>query len=119
MIAFAVTLAGGVGAVVRFVLEYLVRHRHPTQRPWATVAANVLGTFVTGFVAYHFVAHSDAHLRSVVMTGFCGGLTTFSSAFAIPLIIAREHHPKFAWALILSTPVLCTGALLLGMTLAR
>lgn len=119
MIALAVTLAGGAGAVVRFVLEYLVRHRHPSQRPWATVSANVLGCLITGYVAYHFVADADAHLRSIVLTGFCGGLTTFSSAFAIPVIIAREHHPKFAWALIVSTPLLCTGGLLLGIVLAR
>ena len=119
MTAFLIALTGGLGSLVRFVLEYAVRRRHPTERPWATVAANTLGSAVAGYGAYRLVGTSDAHLRAVVLTGFCGGVTTFSSAFAIPAIIAREHHPRYAVALLTMTPVLCVGGFLLGMTLAH
>lgn len=119
MIALLVSLAGGLGAIVRFVMEYAVRRRHPVARPWATVAANVLGTAVAGYGAYRLTSDLDAHLRSIVLTGFCGGFTTFSSAFAIPALIAREHHPKYAVALVVATPVLCLGGFLLGMTFAH
>ncbi|HEY7931284.1 MAG TPA: CrcB family protein [Acidimicrobiales bacterium] len=119
MTALLIALTGGVGAVVRFLMEYALRRRHPTQRPWATVAANVAGTGVAGFVAYRLTGHADAQLRSVLLTGFCGGLTTFSSAFAIPAIIAREHHRNHAVALVVATPLLCTAGFLVGMTLAR
>lgn len=118
MTTLVVALAGGLGGLVRFILEYLVRLRHPAQRPWATVAANILGSAVAGYGAYRLVGTSDAHLRSIVLTGLCGGLTTFSSAFAIPAIIAREHHPRYAIALISLTPVLCIGGFLVGMALA-
>ena len=119
MTALLVALAGGLGGLVRFALEYAVRRRHPTVRPWATVGANALGSAIAGFAVYRLVGVGDAHLRSIVLTGFCGGVTTFSSAFAIPAIIAREHHPRYAVALLTMTPVLCVGGFLLGMTLAH
>ena len=119
MIALLVSVTGGFGAVVRFAMQYALRRRHPVARPWATVAANVLGTAVAGYGAYRLTSAVDAHLRSIVLTGFCGGFTTFSSAFAIPALIAREHHPKYAIALVVSTPVLCLGGFLLGMVLAH
>jgi fluoride ion exporter CrcB/FEX len=55
----------------------------------------------------------------VILTGFCGGLTTFSSAFAIPAVLQREHHVGFSLALVLATPALCGAAFFVGMTLAH
>jgi CrcB protein len=114
-----VSLAGAVGCVVRYVFEYLVRRNHPTSRPWATVAANALGTGIAGYAAYRLIGFGDAQIRAVVLTGFCGGLTTFSSALAVPVILQREHHWGYAVALITTTPLLCSGMFLLGMSLAH
>ncbi|MFI5035252.1 MAG: fluoride efflux transporter FluC [Acidimicrobiales bacterium] len=119
MITLAVSVAGALGCVVRYLMEYAVRRHHPTLRPWATVGANALGCLIAGWAAYHLVAGADATWRTVILTGFCGGLTTFSSAFAIPAILQREHHWGFAVSLVLATPLLCAGALLLGMSLAH
>lgn len=114
-----VTVFGALGCVVRYLAEYGVRRHHPTRRPWATVAANALGSGVAGWAAYQLVGVADAHWRSIVLTGFCGGLTTFSSALAIPAILQREHHWGYAAALVVSTPLLCAGAFALGMSLAH
>jgi CrcB protein len=114
-----VALAGAAGCVVRYLPEYLVRRHHPTRRPWATVGANVVGTAIAGWAAYRFWGSNDAHLRSIVLTGFCGGLTTFSSAFAVPALLQREHHVGYSLALVLATPALCAGAFLAGMALAH
>lgn len=114
-----VSLMGAVGCVVRFLAEYLVRRHHPTRRPWATVAANALGCGVAGYVAYRMTGLLDASGRDVVLTGFCGGLTTFSSAFAIPAIIQREHHWGYSLTLVLTTPLLCASFFVVGMSLAR
>lgn len=112
-----VTLFGGIGSVVRFVFEYALRRRHPVLRPWATVAANALGALAAGWITYRLTSPSDAHLHAIALTGFCGGLTTFSSAFAIPAILQREHHWGYAVALLATTPVLCVGAFALGAAL--
>jgi len=114
-----VTLAGAFGCVVRYAAEYAVRRHHPTQRPWATVGANVLGTGIAGWAAYQLVTFADLQWRTVVLTGFCGGLTTFSSAMAIPALLPREHHWGYAAALVVTTPVLCAGAFFVGVSLAH
>ena len=119
MILFLVVVAGAVGCVVRFLAEYVVRRHNPTLRPWATVAANAVGCGIAGLVAYRLVVVGDAHVRSVLLTGFCGGLTTFSSAFAIPAMFQREHHLGFSVSLVLTTPLLCWGFFALGMSLAH
>ena len=102
-----ITMAGALGCVVRFLMEYAVHRRHPVARPWSTVGANVLGCALAGWATYHLTAALDAHLRTVVVTGFCGGLTTFSSAFAIPALLVKEHHWKYSVAIVVSTPILC------------
>jgi len=112
-----ITLAGALGCLVRFAAEYAARLRRPTIRPWATVAANTLGCLIAGWVAYRFTASADAHQRAILLTGFCGGLTTFSSAFAIPAIIAREHHRAYAISLVVATPLLCAAAYAVGAAL--
>lgn len=114
MIFLLVSVAGGLGACTRYVAEYLARRRHPVARPWATVAANFLGTFIAALCLYRFSPSADAHFRNVAVTGFCGGLTTFSSALSIPLIIGREHHHKYAVLLIATTPLVCVVGYLLG-----
>jgi CrcB protein len=119
MTTLGVTLAGAVGCVVRYLMEYVVRRHHPTLRPWATVAANAAGCLVAGWGAYQLVTASDAAWRAVVLTGFCGGLTTFSSALAIPAILQREHHWGYAAALVGATPLACAGSFVLGMGLAH
>jgi CrcB protein len=119
MTLLLVTLAGALGCVTRFLGEYLVRRHHPTLRPWATVAANALGCGIAGFVVYRLIGVSDAHVRSVIITGYCGGLTTFSSALAIPALLQREHHWGFSLSLVLTTPLACFGLFILGMSLAH
>lgn len=114
-----VSLAGALGCTVRYVLEYLVRARHPTIRPWATVAANAVGAGVAGWAAYRLTSVLDANLRTIIITGFCGGLTTFSSAFAIPALLVREHHWKYSLALITVTPILCIVTFVIGVNLAH
>lgn len=114
-----VTLAGAAGCVVRFLLEYSVRRHHPTQRPWATVAANAAGSALAGWAAYRLSSAMEANMRSIVLTGFCGGLTTFSSAFAIPALLAEEHNWRYSLAIVISTPLLCALFFASGAALAH
>jgi CrcB protein len=115
----ALTVAGAIGCVVRYVFEYAVRRHHPTQRPWATVAANALGCGIAGWAAYRLVGSADVDARNIVLTGFCGGLTTFSSAFAIPAILVREHHWRYSVALVIATPLFCSALFVIGVAIAR
>jgi CrcB protein len=81
VIVLWMALAGGVGAVARFVLDGLVRSRVASWFPVGTVVVNVTGSFVLGLVTGLALAHVvPEELRLVFGTGFCGGYTTFSTA---------------------------------------
>ncbi len=114
-----VTVAGALGCVVRYIAEFLVRRHHPTRRPWATVGANAVGCGVAGWVAYRLTSTLDTRLHDVLLTGFCGGLTTFSSAFAIPALLAKQHHWGYSAAIVIATPLLCGVFFALGAALGH
>ncbi len=113
------TLAGALGCVVRYVAEFLVRRHHPTRRPWATVGANALGCGLAGWITYRLTSSLDANLHTILLTGFCGGLTTFSSAFAIPALLAKEHHWGYSATIVITTPLLCGAFFALGAALGH
>ena len=80
MIVLAVLLGGMLGAPARYLADRLIQARHDTVYPWGTFAVNVAGSAVLGFL---LGAQVHLGLPSAVFallgTGFCGGLTTFST----------------------------------------
>jgi CrcB protein len=81
VVALVVGLAGGVGAVSRYLADGVVQDRTSGLFPFGTLTVNVIGSFVLGIVAGVVLRHGAAGpLQSIVGTGFCGGLTTWSTA---------------------------------------
>lgn len=70
------TLAGGVGALVRYLLSGFVQERLDSDLPVGTLVVNLSGAFLIGIVAGTDDLQSSATL---IMTGFLGGFTTFST----------------------------------------
>ena len=81
MLAIVVGVAGGVGAVVRYLVDGAVHQRIPRTFPYGTLLINVSGSLVLGLVTGLLWYHGlPARARLVVGVGFCGGLTTWSTA---------------------------------------
>ena len=79
---YACVAAGGVlGSVARYLASVLIQSAHGF--PLATLFVNITGSFIIGF--YGTLSAPDGRLfssarqRQFVMTGFCGGYTTFST----------------------------------------
>ncbi|RXZ68750.1 fluoride efflux transporter CrcB [Agromyces albus] len=79
LVVAAVLGAGAVGAVLRYALARAFPVR-PGHLPGGILIVNVLGSALAGaLIGVAERAALDADLRLVLVTGFCGGLTTFST----------------------------------------
>jgi len=74
-------LAGGaLGAPLRYLTDLFVQSRHDSVFPWGTFAVNISGSLVLGATAGAVQAtDGPAWVLTLVGTGFCGALTTFSA----------------------------------------
>ncbi|WP_309620127.1 CrcB family protein [Salinibacterium sp.] len=93
VLAAAVIAAGVSGALLRFVVVTAAGARG---FPWAVLMVNVLGSAVAGVVlGLATTAGMDAELRVILLSGFCGGLTTFStfSVETIELVLDGKVRP--------------------------
>jgi fluoride exporter len=80
-VVLAVSVAGGLGAAARFVLDGAIKGRIRRRFPIGTMVINLTGSFLLGLVTGLAVAHAlPVEWRLIVGTGFLGGYTTFSTA---------------------------------------
>lgn len=110
--ALFVFLGGGLGSLVRYRLSlHLPQGVEAGAFPWATFAANLIGSLLIGLLMGYFSAGNrpDA-LRLLFVTGFCGGFTTFSTFSNETLTLLRSGHAATAAAYVALS---IAGALLL------
>jgi CrcB protein len=110
----AIALGAAGGALLRWVLGLRLNTLFPAL-PLGTLAANLLGGYVIGLAIAFFAALPGLapQWRLLVITGFCGGLTTFST-FSAELVTLLQQG-RASWAL-LAVAVHVLGSVL--MTLA-
>ena len=102
-----VLVAGALGAVLRFLVVRLV----PT--PWAVLVVNVVGSLVGGVL----IGATSGELQLILLTGFCGGLTTFSSFTVETVQLVLEGFWRKALLSVGLNLVLGVGAAALGFAL--
>lgn len=83
----AVALGGALGALLRFGVSLAALAMLSEWAVAATLIANILGSFVIGLVAAWAVRRGmPAEREAFLVTGFCGGFTTFS-AFSLETVL--------------------------------
>ena len=68
-----------LGAPARYLTDLLVQSRHDSVMPWGTLTVNAAGSLILGCTAAAVTAGAPGWVLTVVGTGFCGALTTFST----------------------------------------
>ena len=92
------SLAGGLGAAVRFWVDGLIRSRLKTAFPWATTIINVSGSLVLGLLTGLTTSHLvSGDLSLIVGTGFLGGYTTFSTASYETVQLLKQQRYSYAF----------------------
>lgn len=114
--ALAVFVGAGLGAVLRWGLSLWLNPVLP-QLPLGTLAANLLGGLLVGLAVAFFEQHPSIAppWRLLAITGFLGGLTTFSTFSAE--VVALLGRQQWAWALATAGAHLAGSLLLCGLGL--
>lgn len=111
-------LGSAIGGMGRYWCSGLVARRVGEVFPWGTIAVNVLGSLVIGFLATWLAADGRMLVapdtRAFLMIGVCGGYTTFSSFSLETLNLMRDGEWSWAAANILLSVFLCLLAVWLG-----
>jgi CrcB protein len=120
-----ITIGTALGGMGRFWISGLVARRFGETFPWGTLVVNVTGSFLIGFVAVFGGSHAlllgGPEARRFLMTGVCGGYTTFSSFSLQTLSQVRDGEWWAAAGNVLLSMLLCLlaayGGVLAGMAL--
>lgn len=110
MTVLLVFLGAAVGATLRYLTARLVRRAFP----WATLAVNVVGSFVLGCVA-----GASPHLVALVGAGLCGGLTTYSTFGYETTRLTEDGRHRQAFANVAANVAVGVTAAALGHLLTR
>lgn len=116
-----VGVGGAAGCIARYGLTGLSQRLFGAAFPVGTLAANVIGCLVIGFLGYLVTDRpvlTPQH-RLLLMTGFLGGLTTFSSFGYETMELARKGDWSHAGLNVGLNVVLSLGAVWAGLVLAR
>jgi CrcB protein len=94
----AISIGASCGAVLRWVLGSRLNSLFPSI-PLGTLTANLVGGFIIGVATGFFATATDIapEWRLLIITGFCGGLTTFSTFSAEVVSLLQEA--RVGWAL--------------------
>jgi CrcB protein len=117
-----IALGGAVGSVLRYWLSTSVYAVVGRDFPYGTLAVNVVGSFLMGYLAMFFLerfVEVAGEMRSLLLIGLLGGFTTFS-AFSIETLALFENGEVLRAGLnIALSIILCLTAVWAGAKLGR
>ena len=116
-----VGLAGGAGAIARYLLSRFIVVQTGSTFPWATLGVNMLGCFLFGLI-WGLAATKGMFsetTRIMMLVGFLGAFTTFSSFAYETLTLIRDDQWMACIANILAQNVGGIAALALGAVISR
>ena len=117
----AVAIGGALGAMARYGVSTLVFDASSQRFPYATLSVNVLGSFLMGilFVVIAEKGLLPPEMRSILMVGFLGAFTTFSTFSLDALGLWQNGLLLLALVYALGTVVLCLAAISVAVWLTR
>ena len=99
-----VAIGGAVGSMLRYGCSRLW---NGPDFPYGTLAVNIIGSFLIGILWALFMKQADDQKRLLLMTGFCGGFTTFS-AFSLEGLQMLQQS-RFAYFFIYTFVTIAAG----------
>lgn len=115
-----VALGGAIGATLRYLAGLgVVRLLGHHDFPMAILTVNVIGSFLMGAFVTLAAQKGLTHLSPLVVTGFLGGFTTFSTFSLETVNLIERGDPGQAALYVLLSVGVSIGALVAGIVIAR
>ncbi len=122
MIQLLMVGAGGaLGAIGRYLLSTWVYSLAGRAFPWGTLAVNLLGSLLIGFLSVWLLERVtlSAEMRALLMVGFLGAFTTFSTFSLETLVLLEEGAVVKAGINITASVLTCIFAAWMGTLVAK
>jgi CrcB protein len=116
-----VGLGGGIGSVTRYLCQKWFVNNFPNAFPWGTFAVNVTGCLAIGIfwgLAFKSFAANESW-KLFMMTGLCGGFTTFSAFTLEGVGLLKEQKLLIFFSYIAASVVVGLAATYAGMRITR
>lgn len=111
MVWLGVLVVGGLGSVLRFVVDRAIARRVARPFPFGTLTANISGAALLGLLSGLVLSRTAALLAD---TAFIGSYTTFSTWMLETQRLSEERQLRYAVANIVASTVLGIAGALLG-----
>ena len=116
MIYLLIALGGASGSLLRYLLGGAVQRTSPTGFPIGTMVVNISGCFLIGILVRQFMNMQLSYdLRALLIVGFCGGFTTFSTFSAETFTLIEGGEYGRAGVYVLLSVTLCLIATFVGV----
>ena len=116
-----VAAGGALGSVGRYLVGVFAIRVFGPNFPWGTFIVNIVGSLVIGFMAEAVARalNQSAEMRMLIVTGFLGGFTTFSSFSLDTMYLIERGEVMTAILYIAASVGLALIAVTAGLALGR
>ncbi|HMI07056.1 MAG TPA: fluoride efflux transporter CrcB [Flavobacterium sp.] len=116
-----VAIGGAIGSVLRYLTSLFVQKFYASSFPLATFLTNILGCFLIGLIVGLLDKNqlADSNLKWFLITGFCGGYTTFSAFGFENVSLLQNNHSGLALLYIGASIFIGLAAVWAGLSLAK
>jgi len=120
MTVLLVVFGAAVGAPLRYLADRAVQARHDSVFPWGTFTVNVAGSFVLGVLVRGASVHAvPGGMVSLLGTGLCGALTTYSTFGYETIRLLEDRSRQYAVLNAAASVVAGLGAAFCGIATAQ
>ena len=119
LVYVSIAIGGALGALARYAVGGWVHGWAGSGFPWGTLTVNILGAFLLGFTARFLQGiAADASLRALVMIGFLGAFTTFSTFSYETATLLRDGELGLGTLYVAGSVLVALAGAFLGLGLA-